>query len=461
MKIKYSNVVLSLLLPLSAMYAEELSLTPPNAKAGECYARVVQPAQYEDVEEQVLIKEASKKISIVPAAYETIEEEIEVTPATKKLTPVPATYKKVTESVEVKPAIKIWKTSLKKNALPVSPTLLASAKAAGIDIDHVQTGDCFKEYFMPRKFKTVTEDILVKNEHNTTEVIPPEFETVEKTVVVKPASKEVIEVPAVYEETEEKVLVEPEKTVWKKGQNPAQKVSGATGEIMCLVKIPAKYQTIKKRVLTAPATTKVVEIPEETKVIKVKKLISDTQIKSTPVPAQYENVEKTIIENNASFSWIYAKDEVLDGFKYTGNQICFTEEPVKTKKITKIVLDTPAHIEEEVVPAVTKPVKVQKLVSEAKEVKTPIEAEYKMMKKRKKVADTHIEWKRILCQTNMTKDIIAKLQSALNEKGYSAGKADGVLGRGTRRALDKFQRDSSLATGGITYETLNALGITL
>jgi hypothetical protein len=461
MKIKYSKLVLSLLLPLSTIYAEELSLTPPNAKPGECYARVVLPAQYEDVEEQVLIKDASEKISIIPAEYGTAEEEIEVLPATKKLTPVPATYKEVIETIEVKSAMKIWKTSLKKKALPVSPTLLAAAKSSGVEIDSAQPGDCYKEYFMPRKFKTVTEDILVKEEHNNTEVISPQFETVEKTVVLKPASKEVIEVPAVYEETEEKVLVEAEKTVWKKGQNPAQKVSGATGEIMCLVKIPAKYKTIKKRVLKTPATTKVVEIPEETKVVEVKKLITDTQIKNIPMPALYESIEKTILESNASFSWLYAKDEVVEGFKYTGHQICLTEEPAKTKEVTKIVLDIPASVEEEVVPAVNEVIAVQKLVAEAKEVKTPIEAEYKMMKKRNKISDTHIEWKRILCQTNMTKDIIAKLQAALNEKGYSAGKPDGLLGRGTRRALDKFQRDSSLATGGITYETLNALGITL
>jgi hypothetical protein len=461
MKIKYSNLVAALLLPLTYVQAEDISLTPPNAVPGECYARVVSPAQYEDVEEQVIIKEAAEEISIVPAEYGTAEEEVEVIPSTKKLTPIPAKYKEAIETIEVKPAIKTWKTTLKKKALPASPEILVAIKAAGVDIDHAQPGDCYKEYFVPRKFKTVTEDILVRGEHNETEVIPPEFEIVEKTIVVKPASKEVVEVPAVYEETEEKVLVEAEKTVWKKGQNPAQKVSGATGEIMCLVKVPAKYKTIKKRILKSPATTKVVEIPEETKVIKVKKLIADAQIKNVPMPALYETIEKTELESNATFSWHYAKDEIEDGLKYTGHQVCLTEEPAKTKEVTKIVLDLPASVEEEVIPAVNEVIAVQKLIAEAKEVKTPIEAEYKMMKKRKKISDTHIEWKRILCQTNMTKDIIAKLQSALNEKGYTAGKPDGLLGRGTRRALDKFQRDSSLATGGITYETLNALGITL
>jgi len=294
-----------------------------------------------------------------------------------------------------------------------------------------------------------------------TEVIPAEFETVEKTIVIKPASKEIIEIPAVYEETEEQVLVEAEKTVWKKGQNPAQKVSGATGEIMCLVKIPAKYKTIKKRVLKTPATTKVVEVPEETQVIEVKKLLTDTQIKNIPMPAVYETIEKTQLESEATFSWHHVKDEVEDTLKYTGHQICLTEEPAETKEVTKIVLDVPARVEEEVVPATNEVVAVQKLITEAKEVKTPIEAEYKMMKKRKKISATHVGWKRILCQTNMNKDVISKIQSALNEKGYKAGEADGLLGRGTKNALDKFQRENNLATGGITYETLGALNIEL
>jgi len=461
MKITYSNLLAALLLPLTPALGQELPLTPPDAKPGECYARVVQPAQYEEVEEKVLVKEASESIEIIPAKYESVEKEIEIVPQTKKLVPVPPVYKKVKESMVVRPQLRVWKTSLRKQAHPVSPLLVSAVKSSGIDLDKAKPGDCFKEYYLPLTFKKVTEEVLVKAESNITKVIPPQFEETEKSIVVKPASKEIVEVPAVYEEVEEKVLIEPERTVWKKGQNPAQKVSGATGEIMCLVKIPAKYKTIKKRVLKSPATTKVIDIPEETKVIHAKKLLADTKIEKIPVPAKYLSVTKEVIENNATFKWFSSREKVDKGWRYTGQQICLSEIPAKTKEIVKTVLDVPETIQEETVPAVSEVVTVQKLIAEAKTVKTPTEAEYKIMKKRKKLSDTHMEWKRILCQTNMTKEIISKLQNALNEKGYNAGKADGILGRGTRRALDQFQRDSKLATGGITYETLNALGITL
>lgn len=105
--------------------------------------------------------------------------------------------------------------------------------------------------------------------------------------------------------------------------------------------------------------------------------------------------------------------------------------------------------------------KIKKLVEEAHEIKTPIKAEYKMLTKKEKVSDAYQSWERILCQTNMNKEVILKIQNALKEKGYNPGKIDGAIGRGTRVALDKYQRDNSLATGGITYETLNALKIEL
>ncbi len=450
-----------MLLPIVCLQAETAALTPPDAKPGECYAKVVLPAEYETVEEKVLVKEPSESISIIPAEYDTVKAEVEVIPETHKLTPIPATYKEVVETITVKPAIRAWKSTLDEDAKPVSPTLLAAIASSGVDIQHAKPGDCFREYYSPRKFKKVSEEILVQTEHNETSVIPPEFETVEKTIIVKPAYKKLVDVPAVYEETEEKVLVSPEKTMWKKGQNPAQKLSGATGEIMCLVKVPAKYRTIKKRVLKEPATTRIEEVPAETKTIGIKKLLSDAQLKQTPVDAVYITAEKTELEQEPQFVWYSSKKKVGDTLKFSGKQACLAEESAETIEVTKMVEDQPAGVKSEVVPATSEMIETQELVAEAKVTKTPVEAEYKTIAKKKKVTDERIGWKRILCQTNMSKEIIAELQGALNSKGYEAGEPDGLLGRGTRNALDKFQREHNLATGGITYETLKALGIKL
>ena len=460
MKITYSRLLAGLILPLT-LSAASPSLTPPQAKPGECYARVVLPAKYETVEEKVLVKEPTEEIKIIPAKYETVEEEVVIVPETKKLVPVPATYKKVTETVEVAPAQRLWKTGLKKKSKPVSKTLLDAIKASGVNLDAVEPNHCLKEYYVPAQYKTVTEEVVVQEERNESKVIPAEFETVEETVVVAPERNETVDVPPEYETVEEKVLVEEAKTVWKKGQNPASKLPGATGEIMCLVKVPAKYKTIKKKVVKTPAHTEVKTIPAKTKTVKVKKMISEPKTEVVTIPAKTETIEKKVLVEPAKFVWIPADQKPEPGWKPTGNMVCLVEIPAKTKEVTKVVLDTPESVKEEIISAKTKMVKVKKMIAPAKTVKVPVEAEYKMVEKRKKIADTHVGWERILCQTNMTKDVIAKIQSALNEKGYSAGKPDGILGRGTQNALDQFQRDNGLATGGITYETLNALGVTL
>ncbi|MEX0759816.1 MAG: peptidoglycan-binding domain-containing protein, partial [Tistlia sp.] len=52
------------------------------------------------------------------------------------------------------------------------------------------------------------------------------------------------------------------------------------------------------------------------------------------------------------------------------------------------------------------------------------------------------------------------VQAALNERGYDAGPADGIMGTKTRDAIRTFQSDASLPLSGtISKETLVALGL--
>jgi len=460
MKINYSSIILGLILPISYIQAK-VSLVPPNAKAGECYAKVVIPAKYKTIEEKVLIQEASEKISIIPAKYQWIDEKIELTPKSKKLVIVPATYKKITENIEVKPRILSWHTSLKAHSAPVSKEILVAAKIKGVDLKNSTPGTCFKEYYSPQRYKTIAEKVVIQKERTEKKIIPAKYEIVEKTIEVKPASKKTITIPATYEYKEDKILVEKAKTVWKKGVNPAQQLNGATGEIMCLVKIPAKYKTVKKKVVKTPATTKIIEVPAVTQTIKIKKLITEASTKTITIPAVTQTIEKKVLDKKPEFLWNKVGNKIDKGWNYTGHQICLLETPAQYKKITKTILDTNVSVKEIPIEPRYKTVKIKKLVEEAKEVKIPIEAKYKMLAKREKISDAYQSWERILCQTNMNKEVILKIQHALKAKNYDPGKIDGVLGRGTRVAIDKYQRDNSLATGGITYETLKALNIEL
>ena len=216
---------------------------PPNARPGECYARVLVTPTYKTEKVRVLKREATERIDSKPAKYEWIEEKV-----------------------------------------------------------------------------------VVQEPSENIEVIPATYEWVEEQVLVRPASTHTEVVPAVYETLTEKVIDTPAHTVWKKGRGPLERIDHATGEIMCLIEVPAKYKTVKKRVLKKPATTRTVELPAEYKTVKkrvmktppstrvikipakykmvrVRKLVEPAKTQSVPIPAEYEWVEKQVKVSEGRMEW--------------------------------------------------------------------------------------------------------------------------------------------------------------
>ncbi|MEM7413302.1 MAG: peptidoglycan-binding domain-containing protein [Myxococcota bacterium] len=226
-----------------AVQAQNAVDLPPNAKAGQCYARVHVPASYETDQQKVVRREASTRIETVAPVYEWVEQKVLVKEATEKLEIVPAAYE--------------WK---------------------------------------------------------------------QEEVTVKPASFKLVPVPAKYEMVEEKIEVRPARTEWKKGRGPVEKVNHSTGEIMCLVEVPAEYKTVKKRVLKSAATTQRVEIPAvkknvrkrvvktpsstkkvtipaEYRTVRVQKLVQPAQEKKIEIPAEYETVTKRRLVSDSKTEW--------------------------------------------------------------------------------------------------------------------------------------------------------------
>jgi len=282
---------------------------------------------------------------------------------------------------------------------------------------NVKPGECYARVVSPPRFETRTEKVLAKAETERIEIIPARYETVEEQLLVKPAGKKIAEIippvyrvvedrvivkgpsekieeiPAVYQIVEDTQLVKPATTEWKKGRGPIEKYDGLTGEIMCLVTVPAEYRTVKKRVVVTPA-----------------------QIKRTPIPAEYGTIQR--------------------------------QELVK-----------PAEVREVETPAEYKTVRTQRMVSPAQEERIPIPAEYQTVTSQVLVSEGTAEWKSILCETNTTPGVVLEIQRALLAKGYNPGKIDGVLGRDTADAISAFQKANGLATGGLTMDTLDKLGV--
>lgn len=58
-----------------------------------------------------------------------------------------------------------------------------------------------------------------------------------------------------------------------------------------------------------------------------------------------------------------------------------------------------------------------------------------------------------------TPTLINRVQRALVNAGYNPGPVDGISGPRTLAAIKNFQQDNNLAAGGLTKETLRALGV--
>ncbi len=432
--------------------------TLPNAKPGECYAKVVIPAQYKTENVDVTAREASVRFEMVPATYQIVEEKVLVKEAAKKIVPVPAEYEMTTETVEIAPAGKTWLAGKKRTALPASPALLAAIGSGGVKLDELPIGSCLSEYYVPAQYKNEDVRILKTVSYDKIQVDPAAYEWAEEKVLVKEASKKVVEVPAEFETVTEKVLVAPATTVWKAGRGPVQRIDNSTGEIMCLVEIPATYKTVARKVIKTAASTKEVEIPAEYTVQRVSKLVKPAQERRIKVEPTYKTVSKRVLVAEQKFFWHPDWEDKPAG-KLTGNTICLRETSAKMETVKQRKVKTPASIREVEIPAEYKMVKVRKLVSAPTQKRIDIPAVIETVAKKVKVTDERREWRGVLCETNMTPGIMTELQHALKAAGFDPGPLDGAIGAQTMRAVDDYQRAKGMERGGLTLSTLKALGL--
>lgn len=435
-------------------------LLPPNATAGECYARVWVEPTYRPRTKQILVKEAGSRVEIIPAVYETVTEQVLVSEGSTRLEVVPATYKTTTERKLVSPATRNWLVSLTPGAAPAGTEVLKAATDHGVDLDAASAGMCFHEHFTPARYSNRTESVLVKDAYEVIEAEDAEYRWVDKSVRVSDASTRIEVIPAQYETITEQVIDVPARQIWKKGTGPIQRIDEATGEIMCLVDVPATYKTITRRVLTSPETTREITIPARYETIRVRELVADGKQNARTVPAEYKDIVVREKSAEAELVWHEIHDASLSAATRTGRQICLVEEPARYETITRTLLDTPATTREIRVPPEYKAVEVRKLVSSAKQRTIKIPAEFETVTLRELDREGFMEWRSILCETNMDVATIRSIQRSLKEKGFDPGAIDGVIGEQTTQAVKAFQNANDLPTDEyLNMETVRALGL--
>ena len=432
--------------------------TLPDAKPGECYAKVVTAPVFAERSEEIVVQESSERIETLPARFRAEEQRVAVREPSTVLEPVPATFETVTERVRTRPREIEWSVD-EEGTRPASPHALAALADAGVDVDGVAPGACFVEHYKPATWRAETQRVLTKEASVRIEVEPATFETVEERVVVREAATEIVDVPAVFRTETERVLVEPARSVWRPGRGPVERIDDTTGEIMCLVEIPARYETLTRTVLDTPATTETVAMSPEYEIVEVERLVDPARQRRVEVAPEYANVEVERQVEEASFGWTPEGDDVPVGGAPTGQRLCLVERPAEYRTVEREIVASDATVELTDVPAEYRTVPVQRLEVAASVRREPVPERVETVTTKVQIQPSTLVWRPVLCETNMTREIVADLQRALARAGFDPGPPDGVVGRGTLEAIEAYQRERSLDRGGITYQTLQSLGV--
>lgn len=218
--------------------------------------------------------------------------------------------------------------------------VLATAQAA---VAQVQPGQCVGRVLLPPTEQSRTVRVLQSPGGIERHVIPAMVEHAWRKVLVRPAHQERISLPAVYrtvsssylvagprryestparyEVQTERVLVSPGHWTWERKfgrmasgpPQPGQTVVEPTGEIMCKVWCPARFDYVQHRVLVAPghsyeipttvrryvdhrvlvrpAVTAVREVPAEYRQIALTRVVRSARVETFRTPARYAMVQ--------------------------------------------------------------------------------------------------------------------------------------------------------------------------
>lgn len=281
-----------------------------------------------------------------------------------------------------------------------------------------KAGECYVQVRRPAKYKTETERVLVKEKSVRYEIKPAVFKDVEKKILVRPESKRYEVTPAKFEKKTVDVVKKPD----------FKRFSAAE----------AVFKPSKEKILTKAATA--------------------VWKKGDGTPNGVSNMisEVWCLVREAAEYHEYTRQNVATAARLNTHDVDAEMDHIPT-----MVMVRPARVKEIVEPAEYKTIVVRELVTAAITKEIVVPAEYKMVKREVLVQQEQVVWERVLCDTNLTPDVIRKIQAALKAKKYDCGKVKGKLTPETQKAISKYQQDYKLSKGAITYEFLEHLKIEL
>lgn len=295
---------------------------------------------------------------------------------------------------------------------------------------------------IPAVYGTTTQQVLDTEERVEYETIPATYKTITEVVTIRPAITRKVTVPAVYGEEVEQILIREAHTEWRRGTRrpgdvvvPGSDKLLPTGEVICLIAVPAEYKTVTHTVVKVAEQVKEVVEPAVTETVIRKVVDTPARVVEHRIPATYKTVTVTTIVQPERTETITI--------------------PATYKTIVKTRVVTSSHFEWKVIDC--KPEGGAPPVRVYSEAGPPPVAE----------SHTTVTEERSYTRTTYSAHVARggnsetlALETALQKRGYYDGPLSGRFTSAVQMSMVRFQRDNHLARGAFTPETAIALGIT-
>jgi Putative peptidoglycan binding domain len=242
-----SCVVASLAIPgLGFAQDFQSGQMPPQARAGQCYGRVLVPATYRNEAMSVVTREAFEQVQVSDPVFRAEQQSVTTSDPYKRYEVTEPTFRTEGQTIVTRPA---------HERLVAAPAVLS----------------------------TRTETIVVREPR-----------------LVWRAGSNLSAVRRMDSATGEIFCLVEEAAVT---QNITRVVQTTPGRVMRQA-VPAQTQTIQRRVLVAPATVREIDVPGTYQNVTIETLVSPASERRSLAPEQRGTVNRQVIETAERYEWV-------------------------------------------------------------------------------------------------------------------------------------------------------------
>ncbi|MBX2826949.1 MAG: OmpA family protein [Flavobacteriaceae bacterium] len=417
---------------------------PTNPEPGKCYVRCVTPDVWVNENVTIEVSPAYKKLTVVPAVYKKETMTVESKVPSENLRVVPAEYGTESFSIETKEASeRLVKVPSEKSA--DSETVVVEEASYSLRVvPAVYENRTFevvvqpayqKVEIVPAQYETRDVVITTKEPSQRLEVIPAEYGTETITYVKREFGSSIATIPASFTSDYESIEVKPKTARWEMSETPAAECASSDPNdcrYWCYKGIPAEFTTVSvqrlasdasfvktsdcdknggsgvcgqasytKTILVKPATTRVIDIPGESKTVKKTVMVKPPTTRIIDGPAVTKTMTRRVMVTPPTTARIEipAVTKTVKKTIYSNETTRAVAIPSESKTYKKTVMKTPPTTVAVPVTGESKTLSVTKLVSDARVEEVTVPAQYETVTKEVLQSKGGLTtWKEVECE---------------------------------------------------------------